>query len=125
MNTHNDAADLSLYKRLGGYDVIAAIIEDLFALMRADAKFACFGLGRGIDSRKRAQQLTVDQICSLAGGPCYYMGRDMKNSHAGLKIPKPNGRQIWNLPGKPFSAMASTVESRRSFCRYSRALRTR
>ena len=79
-------AEDSLYKRIGGYDAIAAVVDDLFALMRADARFARFGAGRSIDSRRRAQQLTVDQICSAAGGPCYYMGRDMRTSHAGLKI---------------------------------------
>jgi hemoglobin len=86
MNSHDPQAELSLYKRLGGYDTIASIIDNLFALMRADARFSRFGMGRSIDSRKRAQQLTVDQVCSLAGGPCYYMGRDMKSSHAGLGI---------------------------------------
>ena len=27
----------SLYRRIGGYDVIPAVIDDLFALMRADS----------------------------------------------------------------------------------------
>ena len=44
----------------------------IFALMRSDARFARFGTGSSIDSKNRAQQLTVDQICSLSGGPCYY-----------------------------------------------------
>ena len=35
-----NSGDLSLYKRLGGYDVIASIIDNLFALMRADARFS-------------------------------------------------------------------------------------
>lgn len=76
----------SLYKRLGGYDGIAAIVETLFGLMREDQRFVRFGTGRSIESKKRAQQLTVEQICALSGGPCYYMGRDMKTSHAGLGI---------------------------------------
>jgi hemoglobin len=54
--------------------------------MRADSRFARFGAGRGLDSRRRAQQLTVDLICSASGGPCFYMGRDMRASHAGLQI---------------------------------------
>jgi hemoglobin len=86
MNLRNQTTEPSLYKRLGGYDVIAAIVDDLFGLLRADARFSRFGMGRGIDSHKRAQQLIVDQICSLSGGPCYYAGRDMKTSHAGLGI---------------------------------------
>ena len=80
------ATELSLYKRLGGYDPIAAIVDDLFASMRADARFSRFSGGRSIDSRKRSQQLTVDLICSLSGGACYYAGRDMRASHAGLAI---------------------------------------
>jgi hemoglobin len=86
MEVDNLTSRTSLYKRIGGYDVIAAVIEDLFALMRADSRFARFGVGRSVDSRRRAQQLTVDLICSASGGPCYYMGRDMRTSHAGLQI---------------------------------------
>lgn len=76
----------SLYRRLGGYDVIAAIIDDMFALLRADPAFARFGAGRSTDSHMRARQLLVDQMCELTGGPCHYIGRDMKTSHAGLAI---------------------------------------
>jgi hemoglobin len=76
----------SLYQRLGGYDVIAAVIDDLLAAMRADATFARFQAGRSLDSRNRTRQLLVDQLCSLAGGPCLYTGRDMKTAHAGLNI---------------------------------------
>jgi hypothetical protein len=44
------AAQHSLYKRLGGYDVIAAVIDDMFTAMRADPAFARFGAGRSLDS---------------------------------------------------------------------------
>jgi hemoglobin len=27
-----------------------------------------------------------DQLCAATGGPCVYIGRDMKTSHAGLAI---------------------------------------
>jgi hemoglobin len=76
----------SLYRRLGGYDTIAAIIAHQFQLLKEDERFRRFGLGRGLDSRARAQQLTVEQICALAGGPCIYLGRDMTTSHRGLGI---------------------------------------
>ncbi len=32
---------------------------------------ARFGMGRSIDSNRRARQFLVDQICALAGGPCF------------------------------------------------------
>jgi hemoglobin len=76
----------SLYRRLGGYDVIAAVIEDLFISLRGDPAFARFASGRSLDSHARAQQLLVEQMCELSGGPCHYLGRDMKTSHSGLGI---------------------------------------
>jgi hemoglobin len=84
MSTTNTNA--SLYKRLGGYDVIAAVVDDLFQMLRSDPRFSRFGMGRSMDSHQRARQLLVDQLCQLAGGPCFYIGRDMKTSHAGLGI---------------------------------------
>ena len=66
----------TLYRRLGGYDAIAGIVADLFQRMKEDERFRRFGQGRGLDSKARAQQLTVDLICNQAGGPCFYLGRD-------------------------------------------------
>lgn len=76
----------TLYQRLGGYDAIAAIVADLFQRLKEDQRFARFGLGRSLDSKCRVQQLTVEQLCALAGGPCVYLGRDMRTSHHGLGI---------------------------------------
>ena len=76
----------SLYQRMGGYDVIAAVIDDLFAILRSDPAFARFFGGRSNDSAVRSRQLLVDQMCALSGGPCQYIGRDMKTSHSGLGI---------------------------------------
>ena len=80
-----NAPNSSLYQRLGGYDVVAAFVDDTYQMLRSDPKFSRFA-ARSIDSQQRGRQLLVDQICHLAGGPCYYTGRDMKTSHAGLHI---------------------------------------
>lgn len=76
----------SLYQRMGGYDVIAAVIDELFAILHADPAFARFFGGRSEDSVVRSRQLLVEQMCALSGGPCHYIGRDMKTSHKGLAI---------------------------------------
>jgi len=76
----------SLYQRIGGYDKIASIAHDYFDRIRSDPHFKRFGGGRSQDSLKRARQLLVDQFCWLAGGPCVYIGRDMKTAHGGLGI---------------------------------------
>jgi hemoglobin len=74
-----------LYQRLGGYDVIAGFVDETYRILRNDPMFSRFST-RSIDSQQRARQLLIDQICHLAGGPCLYIGRDMKTSHAGLRI---------------------------------------
>ena len=84
--TNTKESERTLYQRTGGYDVIAAVVDDLFQRIHQDPRFARFGMGRSIDSNQRARQLLVDQICALAGGPCFYTGRDMKTAHAGLAI---------------------------------------
>ena len=76
----------TLYQRLGGYDVIAGIVDEFIAQLREDPAFKRFGGGRSMDSLKRTRQLVVDQICNLSGGPCIYIGRDMKTAHKGLGI---------------------------------------
>lgn len=76
----------TLYKRLGGYDAIAAVVDDLLARLMADAQLARFWHNRAQDSVKREKQLLIDFLCSSAGGPLYYVGRDMKTSHRGMGI---------------------------------------
>lgn len=76
----------TLYKRLGGYDAVAAVTDDFLARLAADPQFAKFFVGHSTDSIKRIRQNIVDQLCAATGGPCNYIGRDMKTSHAGLGI---------------------------------------
>ena len=76
----------SLYRRLGGYDQMAAVIDEFLSRFGSDPGLARFGGGRSLHSRQRTRQLIVEQICALAGGPCVYTGRDMRTSHAGLGI---------------------------------------
>ena len=76
----------SLYKRLGGYDVIAAFVHDLMPRLRADPSLAVYWKGKSEGSVLREDQLLVDFICAAFEGPVYYAGRDMKSSHKGLGI---------------------------------------
>jgi hemoglobin len=76
----------SLYKRLGGYDVIAAFAHDLMPRLRADPTLAVYWKGISENSARRGDQLLIDFICAAFEGPTYYAGRDMKTSHKGLGI---------------------------------------
>ncbi len=76
----------TLYERLGGYDAIAAVANDLLPRMQADAQLGRFYQHRGEDGLRRSRQILIDFLCSSAGGPLYYTGRDMKVTHKGMKI---------------------------------------
>jgi hemoglobin len=76
----------SLYERLGGYDAIAAVADNLLPRLMSDPKLARFWAVRADDSVRREKQLLVDFLCHSAGGPLFYTGRDMRTSHQGLGI---------------------------------------
>jgi hemoglobin len=86
-------ANISLYKRLGGYNAIAAVAEGVMMRMTTDPQLAKYFAGHGEDSRRRLRQLQAELICQSTGGPCFYMGRDMKTVHKGLGI---NGAE-WQI----------------------------
>jgi len=86
----------SLYARLGGYDAIAAVVDEFITRLATDKQFERFFTGFSDDSKKRLRQHILDQFCVAAGGPCVYMGRDMKTTHKGLGITEAD----WNAAAK-------------------------
>lgn len=89
-----------LYKRLGGYDAIAAVTDDFLGRLASDKQMARFFVGVGADSLKKLRQHVVDQLCEATGGPCYYFGRTMKTVHTGLGITESD----WQLTVKHLMA---------------------
>lgn len=83
----------SLYKRLGGYDALAAVTDDFIGRLAHDPQLSKFFVGHSADSLKHIRQLVVEQLCEATGGPCYYLGRTMQASHAGLGITESD----WNV----------------------------
>jgi hemoglobin len=84
--------DKPLYERLGGYDAIAAVADELLPRLQADARLGRFWQHRGEDGVRREKQLLIDFLCASAGGPLYYTGRDMKTVHRGMRI----GESDWS-----------------------------
>ena len=77
------ASNKTLYDRLGGKPAIVAVV-DLFVDKvgkdeRINARFANTDI-------PHFKGMLVEQICEASGGPCKYTGKDMKTSHAGMKI---------------------------------------
>jgi hemoglobin len=88
----NAPSTASLYARLGGYEAIAAVVDDILAREVKDPIVAPFFKGLEEKDVKRIRQHLVDQVCAAAGGPCFYPGRDMKTVHAEMEITD----EAWN-----------------------------
>jgi hemoglobin len=77
----------SLYSRLGGYDAIAAVVDDLLPRLRKDPRLQRFWSSpRSRASNDHERQMALDFIAASAGGPTIYLGRDMKTAHTDMGI---------------------------------------
>ncbi len=79
-------SDKTLYERLGGYDALVAVADNLLPRLSGDDQLSRFWAHRGEDGIQREKQLLVDFLASSAGGPMYYTGRDMLLSHQGMRV---------------------------------------
>jgi hemoglobin len=75
----------TLYDRLGGKDGVDAVADiftkNLLADPRVNKPFK-----KSKDGLSHFKQMIAEQICQLAGGPCQYSGKDMKEAHKGMGI---------------------------------------
>ena len=76
-------ADDTLYHDLGEKDGIAKIAEYTTANFLADPRIKATFDNTNMD---RFQKLLADQFCVVAGGPCEYKGRNMKDAHKALGL---------------------------------------
>jgi hemoglobin len=82
----NAPAAPSLYKRLGGREGIALVVNDFTSNMAADPRVNERFKGLKGPQLDKFKSNLADQICDATGGPCSYLGKDMKASHQGMKI---------------------------------------
>jgi hemoglobin len=82
------AKEKSLYDRLGGKKSIAAVVDEFVGRVAADARINAFFAATASDPArlKKFKGHLVDQICQASGGPCKYMGKDMKAAHMGMGV---------------------------------------
>jgi len=86
-STEQQAASTpSLYRRLGGREGIALVVGDFTAAMAGDARVSARFKGMKPPAVEKLKSHLADQICEATGGPCSYLGKDMKTAHAGMKI---------------------------------------
>ena len=78
----------SLYERLGGWDAIAAVVDQFVGHVAADKRINGFFAHTASDPErlKMFKMHLVSQICEASGGPCKYTGKDMKTAHKGMGV---------------------------------------
>jgi len=81
--SNTPAAASTLYERLGGYNSIQAVVDQMIANVAADRRINRFFAHADIPHLRRS---LTDQICVATGGWCIYSGKDMKTAHAGMHI---------------------------------------
>ena len=73
----------TLYDRLGGGPALTAVVDDLLGRAAADKRINAKLVNADL---ARLRGHLIDQLCASTGGPCRYLGRDMKTAHVGLGI---------------------------------------
>jgi hemoglobin len=73
----------TLFDRLGGKPAITALVDETVRRATLDPRIRARFVNIDV-AHMRAEY--IDFICAAAGGPCRYLGKDMKTAHAGMKI---------------------------------------
>jgi len=119
----NTQSTASLYSRLGGYDAVNAVVNDLLPRLISDPQLGRFWANRGTDGMLREKQLLVNFIVSASGGPVLYTGRDMVVTHKGMKISESDWRVFighlhttldkFKLPKREYSDVIGFIDSQK------------
>lgn len=83
------SAKRPLWDRLGGQKVVEAVVHDFVTAVAPDPKVNFLRDGRfALDANgmKALERRLVELVSAASGGPLKYTGRDMKSSHAGMRI---------------------------------------
>lgn len=80
-NTPMEGTDT--FQAFGGKDGLVKIMDDFMIGLVADPRTKPF-----FDNNKQTfiKAMLVEQMCELMNGGCKYAGRDMKTSHANMKV---------------------------------------
>ena len=97
----------SLYTRLGGYDAIAAVVDDLQVRLEADPLLGRYwSARRSLETDRRVRQLTIDYISAAARGPTFY-SIVFGTHYARFQVPSPVREKVRMRGGKRVFLSAS------------------
>ena len=76
-------AEKTLYERLGGARAIYVVVDDFVGRVTTDPRINQFFKESNLPLIR--EQLT-QLVCQVSGGPCTYLGANMKIAHSGMGI---------------------------------------
>jgi hemoglobin len=77
-----------LYKRLGGREGIAGVVDGFVTNALADPRIGPAFKALPAAKVGPLKSNIADFICDQTGGPCSYIGRPMKEAHKGMGLAK-------------------------------------
>jgi hemoglobin len=77
------AAKATLFDSMGGEGVLRTAVDRFAELVVADDRINFTFADADMN---KFRKLLYEQLCELSGGPCRYTGRDMRTSHAKMKL---------------------------------------
>ena len=113
----------TLYERLGGYDAITAVVNDLLPRLQGDPQLGRFWAHRGADGVQREKQLLIDFLCAAAGGPVYNRGRDMTLAHRGMRIGESDWSTFLNHAGATLAKFKVPANEQRDVVAFVQSLK--
>jgi hemoglobin len=87
----------TLYERLGGVKTIAVLMDDLIDRLYVNPVINANPVVQEIHLNLHpsvAKFMFTEYFCQAAGGPCTYIGRSMKEAHAGLNITESEWKEM-------------------------------
>lgn len=76
----------SLYRRLGGREGIAGVVDAFWANAVADPRIGSAFKSLPAPKAFALRTHLADFVCENTGGPCSYGGRTMQDAHKGMKL---------------------------------------
>lgn len=115
MAHENGMFKLSLYKRLGAYDGIAAYVDHAFPQVAGHPDLQHLFIGHSMSTKMRQRQLIIDKLSSTLQGPTIYLGKPLHEIHQGLNITMRQWESFMEVMNKAMDERGIKGDTRQDF----------
>jgi hemoglobin len=107
--------DNSLYKRVGGYDAVAAYVDYTFPIVAEHPDLKQFFMGHADETKMRQRQLLIDMLVNKMKGPSIYLGRPLQVAHKGLHISAAQWETFMKIVSGTMDHFSFTADAKAGF----------